>query len=100
MKAVLDHVGIAVRHLDESLSFFRDALGLDVSPAEDVAEHRVRTRFSATGAASLELLESAAPDSPIARFLDKRGAGLHHITLRVDDIRAALMQLRQRGIRL
>src|SRR4051812_13675578 len=100
MKAVLDHVGIAVRNLDESLAFFRDSVGLDVEPPEDVASQNVRAQFIATGAASLELLAATSPSSPIAKFLEKHGPGLHHITLRVDDIRAALRQLEDRGIRL
>ena len=100
MKAVLDHVGIAVRNLGESLAFFRDALGLDVGPPEDVAAQKVRAQFVPTGATSLELLEATSPVSAIAKFVEKRGPGLHHITLRVDDIRAALTQLRERHITL
>ena len=100
MKAILDHVGIAVADLDASLSFFRDALGLQVEPAEDVGPQRVRAQFVSTGSASLELLQATAPDSPIARFLEKRGPGLHHITLRVDDIHAVLDELRRRNVRL
>lgn len=100
MKAVLDHVAIAVKDLDASLAFFRDALGLHVEPAEDVPSQRVRAQFIPVGASSLELLQATAPDSPIAKFLETRGPGLHHITLRVDDIRAALAQLRERKVRL
>jgi methylmalonyl-CoA epimerase len=100
MKAVLDHVGIAVADLDASLAFFRDALGLDVEAPEEVASQRVRAQFIATGPSSLELLQATAPDSPIAKFLEKRGPGLHHITLRVEDIRAALVRLRERNVRL
>jgi methylmalonyl-CoA epimerase len=100
MKAVLDHVGIAVRNLDESLAFFRDSLGLDVEPPEDVVSQNVRAQFVATGAASLELLAATSAGSPIAKFLEKHGPGLHHITLRVDDIHAALRSLSTRGVRL
>ena len=100
MKVTLDHVGIAVSDLEASLSFFRDALGLDVEPPEDVAAQRVRVQFIATGPSSLELLQATAPDSPIAKFLERRGPGLHHITLRVDDIRAVLAELRKRNVRL
>jgi methylmalonyl-CoA epimerase len=100
MRAVLDHVGIAVRNLDESLAFFRDALGLEVGAREDVASQDVRAQFIPTGGASLELLAATSPSSPIAKFLEKRGPGLHHITLRVDDIRAALRQLADRGVKL
>jgi len=100
MKAVLDHVGIAVKDLAEALRFYRDALGLHVDVPEEVASARVRAHFIPTGQASLELLEATASDSAIAKYVEKRGPGLHHITLRVDDIRAALAQLKARGTRL
>jgi methylmalonyl-CoA epimerase len=100
MKAVLDHVGIAVSDLPASLAFFRDVLGLHVESSEEVASQRVRATFLNTGQSTLEMLEATAPDSPVARFVEKRGAGLHHVALRVDDIDAALAQLRSRGIRL
>ena len=100
MKAVLDHVGIAVKDLAAALAFYRDALGLEVDAQEDVATQRVRAHFIPAGPSSLELLEATASDSPIASFLDKRGPGLHHITLRVDDIDAAVAQLISRGVRM
>jgi methylmalonyl-CoA epimerase len=100
MKAVLDHVGIAVDQLEQALAFYRDALGLDVQAPEDVATQRVRAHMLDTGAAALELLEGTAPDSPIATFVARRGPGLHHVTLRVDDLRAALAHLAARGVRL
>jgi methylmalonyl-CoA/ethylmalonyl-CoA epimerase len=100
MKATLDHIGIAVADLDAALRFYRDALGLEVEIPEEVASQRVRAHFIPAGDAALELLEATAPDSPIAKYLEKRGPGLHHITLRVDDIDAALAQLKARGVRL
>ena len=100
MKAVLDHIGIAVEDLDASLAFFRDALGLEVSPPETVPSQRVEARFLETGPSTLELLRATDPESAIARFVTKRGPGLHHITLRVEDIHAALAHLKQRGVRL
>jgi methylmalonyl-CoA epimerase len=100
MRAILDHVGIAVSDLSAALRFYRDALGLDVRASEDVASQRVRAHFVPTGESSLELLEATAPDSPIAKSLAKRGPGLHHITLRVEDIHAALDQLKARDVRL
>src|SRR5471030_2014233 len=100
MKAILDHVGIAVKDLPAALAFYRDALGLEVEAPEEVASQRVRAHFLPVGDAKLELLEATAPDSPIAKYVDKRGPGLHHITLRVDDIQAALAQLKARGARL
>ena len=100
MRARLDHVGVAISNLDEALAFYRDALGLEIEGAEEVASQRVRAHMIPVGDAALELLEGTAPDSPITKFVEKRGSGLHHITLRVDDIRAALAQLRERGVRL
>ena len=110
MKAVLDHVGIAVKDLEGALGFYRDALGLEIEAPEDVPSQQVRAQFvpvgrqsdpgAGTAGASLELLAATAPESPIAKFIEKRGPGLHHITLRVDDIHAALAQLKARGTRL
>jgi methylmalonyl-CoA epimerase len=114
MKAFLDHVGIAVADLTAALAFYRDALGLEIEPPEDVPSQRVRAHFIPVGGndgaensvpggtrgPKLELLESTATDSPLAAFLQKRGPGLHHITLRVDDIQAALAQLKAKGARL
>jgi methylmalonyl-CoA/ethylmalonyl-CoA epimerase len=100
MKATLDHIGIAVSNLGEALAFYRDALGLEIEAPEDVASQKVRAHFIPAGEAALELLEATDPSSPIATYLEKRGPGLHHITLRVDDIVAALVQLKTRGVRL
>ena len=110
MKVTLDHIGIAVADLSQALAFYRDALGLEVEAPEDVASQRVRAHFIPVGESagpgigapgpSLELLEATSEDSPIARYVTKRGPGLHHITLRVDDIRAALARLKERGVRL
>jgi methylmalonyl-CoA epimerase len=100
MKAILDHVGIAVKDLGAALALYRDALGLEIEAPEEVASQRVRAHFLSVGEARLELLEATAPDSPIAKYTEKRGPGLHHITLRVDDIHAALAQLQARGVRL
>jgi len=100
MKAVLDHVGIAVKDFPAALAFYRDALGLEIEAPEEVASQHVRAHFVAVGGPKLELLEATAPESAIAKSIDRRGPGLHHITLRVDDIRLALAQLKARGVRL
>ena len=100
MKVVLDHVGIAVTDLAAALAFYRDALGLEIEAPEEVASQRVRAHFLPVGESRLELLEATAPDSPIAKYTDKRGPGLHHITFRVDDIEAVLAKLKARGARL
>jgi methylmalonyl-CoA epimerase len=96
----LDHIGIAVADLAQALAFYRDALGLTVDESEEILSQRVRAHFLSVGDPALELLEATAPDSPIAKYLDKRGPGLHHITLRVDDIQAALSRLKAHGVRL
>jgi methylmalonyl-CoA epimerase len=100
VKATLDHIGIAVGDLSAALAFYRDALGLDVEPPEEVASQRVRAHFVPVGEATIELLEPTSADSPIATFIAKRGPGVHHITLRVDDIRGVLARLKSRGVRL
>jgi len=100
MKATLDHIGIAVGDLGEALKFYRDALGLEVEAPEEVASQRVRAHFIPVGESAIELLEATAEDSPIAKYIGRRGPGLHHITLRVDDIRAALARLKEKGVRL
>jgi methylmalonyl-CoA epimerase len=100
MKAILDHLGIAVSDLPASLAFFQDTLGLQLEVSEEIASQRVRAHFISAGQSTLELLEATAPDSPIARFIEKRGPGLHHVALRVPDIEAALAHLKARGIRL
>jgi methylmalonyl-CoA/ethylmalonyl-CoA epimerase len=100
VKATLDHIGIAVHGLREALAFYRDALGLEVSAPEDVPDDRVRTVFVPVGDASLELLEATDADSPVGRFVARRGPGLHHVTLAVDDLAATLVQLKARGVRL
>jgi len=100
VKAIIDHIGIAVSDLEASLAFFRDALGLELEAPEEIASQRVRAHFLAAGEATFELLEATADDSPIAKFVAKRGPGLHHVALRVDDIVAALAELKGRGVRL
>ena len=100
MKAWLDHIGIAVRDVDAALAFYRDALGLEVEAPEEVPSQRVRAHFVPVGAAALELLEPTSPDSVIAKYVGTRGPGIHHVTLRVEDIAAALAHLKARGVRL
>lgn len=100
VKVVLDHVGIAVSNIDDALTFYRDALGLDIQAPENVDTQRVRVHFIPAGETALELLEATASDSPIAKHIAKRGPGLHHITLRVDDLVAVLARLKSRGVRL
>jgi methylmalonyl-CoA/ethylmalonyl-CoA epimerase len=97
-KARLDHIGIAVRSIEEA-ALFRD-LGLTVEHVEIVETQKVRTAFIPVGDANLELLEPTAADSPIAKFIEKRGEGIHHICLRVDAIDQHLENLKAKGYRL
>src|SRR5215467_9527751 len=100
MKVILDHVGIAIGDLPAALAFYRDVLGLEVEVSEEVASQRVRAHFLPAGDPKLELLEATTPDSTIAKYVEKRGPGLHHVAFRVDDINAALAHLKARGVRL
>jgi LAO/AO transport system kinase len=98
--AILDHVGIAVQDIDKALAFYQNALGLEVEAPEEVSSQHVRAHFIPAGESSIELLEGTASDSAITKYIEKHGPGIHHITLRVDDIRAALARLKARGVRL
>lgn len=96
----IEHIGIATRALDDALLFWRDALGLAVTHTEIVEEQGVRVAMLPVGEPRIELLEPTGSDSPVAKFLEKRGAGIHHIAVRVDDIRATLLRLKESGARL
>jgi len=96
----LDHIGIATRGIDQALELWRDSLGLALKQTEEIAEQGVRVGMIPIGETQVELLEPLSDDSPVGRFLEKRGPGLHHIALRVDDIRAELAKLKRNGARL
>ena len=96
----IDHLGIAVRSLDQALELYERLLGLSVGGREVVPQEKVRVAMLPAGDSRLELLEATAADSPIARFIEKRGEGLHHIALRVTDLAAAVERLRAAGVRL
>lgn len=96
----LDHVGIAVRSIAEALPIFQLITGGDGSPIERVADQGVAVVFVGSGAGRLELIEPIAPESPVARFLERRGPGLHHLAYAVEDLVAALERLRRAGVRL
>ena len=96
----IDHLGIAVRSIDEASRFYRDALGLECTGTEEIPDQKVRVAFFPLGDTRIELLEPTADDSPIAKFLEKRGPGLHHVAYRVADLPATLAALKSAGIRL
>jgi len=94
----IDHLGIAVRGLGERLGFWAEALGLPVGGIETVESEKVRVAFLPVGSARIELLEATAPESPIARSIEARGEGIHHVTFAVDDLAGVLARLRDRGV--
>jgi methylmalonyl-CoA/ethylmalonyl-CoA epimerase len=96
----IEHIGIATPKIEDALAFWRDALGLAVVHTEEVEEQGVRVAMLPVGEPRIELLEPTHAGSPVAKFLEKRGAGIHHIAVRVEDIRASLARLKQRGARL
>jgi methylmalonyl-CoA/ethylmalonyl-CoA epimerase len=96
----IDHIGIATRQLADGLVVWRDALGLQVNSTEEIPEQGVRTAMLAVGDTQVELLEALTPDSPVGKFLAKRGPGIHHIALEVDDISVSLAELKSKGARL
>ena len=95
----VDHIGIAVKNLDEAVKFY-ESLGFKASGYEVVAEQKVKVAFLPCGDSELELLESTEPDGPIARFIEKNGPGIQHVAIRVDDIDKALEELKEKGVRL
>jgi LAO/AO transport system kinase len=96
----IDHVGIAVRSLEASLPLYRDHLRMEMAGIEEVVGEKVRVAMLATGESRIELLEATAEDSPIARFIARRGEGLHHLALRVDNLTATVEKLKAAGVRL
>src|SRR3954464_14936281 len=97
---IIDHIGVATDGIDAAASFYRDWLGLEVAEIEEVANQKVRVAMLPLGESRIELLEATSDDSPISKFLLKRGPGIHHIAVRVDDIESALQSLKAKGARL
>lgn len=96
----VDHIGIVVKDLAESLKFYADALGMEATGTEVVPEQKVKVAFLPCGDSELELMEPTDPDGPVAKFIEKRGEGLQHIALRVDDLEEALAMMQEKGLRL
>ncbi|HEV7699403.1 MAG TPA: methylmalonyl-CoA epimerase [Pyrinomonadaceae bacterium] len=96
----INHLGIATNGIDAALAFWQDALGLDHVHTETVEDQKVRVAMLPIGEGRIELLEPTSDDSPISKFLEKRGAGIHHIAVEVDDIEAAIQRLKDKGMRL
>jgi methylmalonyl-CoA epimerase len=96
----IDHLGIATREINEALKFWQDALGLENIHTEEVAEQKVLTAMLPIGDTRIELLEPTSEDSPISTFLEKRGGGIHHIAVAVENIEESLAKLKEQGVRL
>jgi len=100
MVAKIDHIGIAVNSIEEAVKLYTDILGLEVSKMETVEEQKVRTAIIPVGESKIELLESTSPEGTIAKFIEKRGEGIHHLALGVSNIEDALETLKEKGIPL
>ncbi len=96
----IDHLGIATKSITESLKFWRDSLGLENVHTEVVEEQKVRVAMLPIGESRIELIEPTSPDSPIAKFLEKRGGGIHHIAVEVENIVESLAKLKENGAKL
>jgi methylmalonyl-CoA/ethylmalonyl-CoA epimerase len=96
----IDHLGIAVNSIDEGKNFWSEVLGLAFEGTETVAEQKVTTAFFPVGESEVELLESTAPDGPVAKYIEKRGQGIQHVAFRVENIDEALTELKEKGVQL
>jgi methylmalonyl-CoA/ethylmalonyl-CoA epimerase len=100
MPPKIAHIGVAIRDLDEATAVWEKLFGLRAHTPEEVTDQKVMTAVFPTGGAKIELLAGTAPDSPIAKFIERRGPGIHHICVEVDDLVAELERLKKEGFRL
>jgi methylmalonyl-CoA/ethylmalonyl-CoA epimerase len=96
----IEHIGIAVNSLDESIPYYENILGLECYAIEEVKDQKVKTAFFKIGDTKIELLESTDPEGPIGKFIEKRGPGVHHLAFAVDGIENALKEAEEKGVRL
>ncbi|MFI1745259.1 methylmalonyl-CoA epimerase [Thalassobellus sediminis] len=96
----IEHLGIAVDNLEESIKYYEDVLGMKCYLIEEVADQKVKTAFFLVGNTKIELLESTSPDGPIGKFIAKKGQGIHHIAFAVDNTNTALKLAEERGVKL
>ncbi len=96
----IEHIGIAVKNLDEAIQYYRDVLGLECYNIEEVADQKVKTAFFQVGQTKIELLESTDPEGTIAKFIEKRGEGVHHIAFAMEDVATALNEAADKGVQL
>jgi methylmalonyl-CoA/ethylmalonyl-CoA epimerase len=97
---VIDHIGVAVKSIEEALNFWEAVLGIKCTGVEEVTEQKVKTAFLPVKDTEIELLEPTADDSPVAKFIEKKGEGIHHLAIRVPDLQGALSELKEQGVRL
>ena len=96
----IEHIGIAVKSLDEAIPYYENVLGLSCYAIEEVKDQKVKTAFFKIGQTKLELLESTDPEGPVAKFIEKRGQGIHHLAFATEGIESALEEATEKGIRL
>jgi len=97
---VIDHIGVAVKSINDSLKFWEGTLGIKCTGVEEVTEQKVKTAFLPLKDSEVELLEATSDDSPVAKFIEKKGEGIHHLAIRVDNLENALAELKEKGVRL
>jgi len=100
MTKKINHVGVAVKSIEAALPFYRDVLGMSFEGIEEVAEQKVKVAFLGVGESRIELLEATSDDSPVAKFIEKNGEGVHHVAYEVDDLNSVLANLEGHGVRL
>lgn len=96
----IEHIGIAVKNLQESIHYYENVLGLTCYAVEEVADQKVKTAFFMVGSTKIELLESTDPEGPIGKFIEKKGEGIHHIAFAMEDVNVALQEAADKGIQL
>lgn len=96
----IEHIGIAVKNLEDSIKYYENVLGLKCYAVEEVKDQKVRTAFFMIGQTKIELLESTEPDGPIGKFIEKKGEGIHHIAFATTDLKEALKSVEEKGIQL
>ena len=96
----IEHIGIAVKSIEEAKAYYEDVLGFECYAVEEVVDQKVKTAFFMVGQTKIELLEATSDESPVAKFIEKRGEGIHHIAFASKDVGAALKEAEEKGIRL
>ncbi|MFH0734782.1 MAG: methylmalonyl-CoA epimerase [bacterium] len=96
----IEHIGIAVKNLDESIKYYENILGLKCYAVEEVKEQKVKTAFFQVGQTKIELLESTEPDGPVGKFIEKKGEGIHHMAFCVNNVEESLKEVESKGVQL